>query len=150
MITGDKHCGQTVNFEFMEKELILFEERQYFRQNWMWWLVGYTFVVNITIILLGSGQKEDPSVRWTVAGLLGALMVPVNLLMYFQNLHTVITQKGISFRFRPYHFRYQYIPWSVVEKAWVRKYKPLTEFGGWGIRIAFRNRRAYNVSGNMG
>jgi hypothetical protein len=34
-------------------------------------------------------------------------------------------------------------------KCYVRKYKPLAEFGGWGLRFGVSG-KAYNISGNKG
>ena len=34
--------------------------------------------------------------------------------------------------------------------AYVRKYSPIAEFGGWGYRISFNGGPAYNIAGNMG
>jgi hypothetical protein len=36
-------------------------------------------------------------------------------------------------------------------KAYIRKYNPIKDYGGWGIRWgSFRKGNAYNMSGNMG
>ncbi|MBE9601319.1 hypothetical protein [Pedobacter sp. MC2016-24] len=38
-----------------------------------------------------------------------------------------------------------------MTKSFVRKYSPLTEYGGWGIRFGlFGQGNAFNVSGNEG
>ncbi|MCD6544585.1 MAG: hypothetical protein J7K34_08760 [Flavobacteriaceae bacterium] len=50
------------------------------------------------------------------------------------------------------------IAWSELSKCYVRKYSPISEFGGWGIRGVqrkgfwdFRKKgMAYNVKGDMG
>jgi len=36
-----------------------------------------------------------------------------------------------------------------VEAAEVRKYKPISEYGGWGLRYGFKG-KAYTVSGKTG
>ncbi|MBK8703741.1 MAG: hypothetical protein IPN33_08970 [Saprospiraceae bacterium] len=38
-----------------------------------------------------------------------------------------------------------------MAKVYVRQYKPIAEFGGWGLRYSMSGKgRALNVSGNMG
>jgi hypothetical protein len=39
--------------------------------------------------------------------------------------------------------------WEEIKSANIRTYKPLMEYGGWGIR-GFGNNRALNISGNKG
>jgi hypothetical protein len=36
-----------------------------------------------------------------------------------------------------------------IESFEVRTYRPVTEYGGWGIKGSSRN-KAYNISGNVG
>ncbi|MBK7477116.1 MAG: hypothetical protein IPI11_14350 [Haliscomenobacter sp.] len=63
-------------------------------------------------------------------------------------LATSITREGILIRFSPFVKRF--IPWEEVEKAYVRTYRPILEYGGWGIRFGAGGSRAYNISGNQG
>lgn len=43
------------------------------------------------------------------------------------------------------------IPLNNIANMYVRKYKPLREYGGWGLRMGlFGKGSAINVSGNMG
>ena len=37
-----------------------------------------------------------------------------------------------------------------MEQCYVRKYSPLREYGGWGVRGSFGKNKAYNVKGNQG
>ncbi len=64
-------------------------------------------------------------------------------------LYTTIDNQGISYRFFPFHFSWKKIKWSEVEAAEVRKYKPISEYGGWGLRYGFKG-KAYTVSGKTG
>ena len=52
-------------------------------------------------------------------------------------------------RFFPFHFREKHFAWEDISKAYVRRYSPLWEYGGWGIKYGFQG-KAYNVSGNEG
>jgi hypothetical protein len=64
-------------------------------------------------------------------------------------LNTEIYTDGIYVRFRPFHSKPRFYPWSEIAHCEVRKYKPLLEYGGWGIRKGFGG-TAFNVRGNMG
>ncbi len=75
---------------------------------------------------------------------------PVLLLFYSIKLKTLIDEKGIHYRFIPFHFSQKTILWSDMKICHVRQYSPIQEYGGWGYRFTFRNGRAYNIRGNKG
>ena len=77
------------------------------------------------------------------------LIAAVIVLISFTQLHTEIGDEGIAYRMQPFHRTWRRIPWEEIERAYVREYKPLREFGGWGVRIGV-NGKAYNVKGNQG
>jgi hypothetical protein len=64
-------------------------------------------------------------------------------------LHTRIDKDGIAYRFAPIHRKERFIKWSSIKVAYVRKYRPIAEYGGWGFRRG-RSGIAYNTSGKMG
>jgi len=39
--------------------------------------------------------------------------------------------------------------WNEITQSYVRKYNPITEYGGWGLRWGLKG-KAYNMSGNKG
>ena len=47
----------------------------------------------------------------------------------------------------PFHFKKHLIKLDEIEKIEALQYKPLGDYGGWGIRYGFKG-KAYNVSGN--
>jgi hypothetical protein len=69
-------------------------------------------------------------------------------------LNTRIDEKGIHYQFIPFHFKIKTIPWNIIEKAYVRKYDAITEYGGWGLKGGFfwnkSKGTAINVSGDLG
>jgi hypothetical protein len=65
-------------------------------------------------------------------------------------LRISIDEEAISYRFLPFHFKWHHIPWREIEAVYVRKYRPIYEFGGWGLRINLRGNRAYNVMVDKG
>ncbi|AUC23926.1 hypothetical protein BTO15_00635 [Polaribacter sejongensis] len=60
----------------------------------------------------------------------------------------------MHYQFFPLHFKVKTIPWNTISKAYVRKYQPISEFGGWGLRGGFffnkGKEKAVNVSGDIG
>lgn len=77
------------------------------------------------------------------------LFLLVFLLFAFAKLTTVIDKSGIAYKFFPFHFKFHQISWDKIENFEVVTYKPLKDYGGWGIRIG-RKGKAFNVSGNKG
>lgn len=77
-------------------------------------------------------------------------IVGVLLLFFFLRLETGIDETGVNYRFFPFHTSKRNIPWSDIEKCYTRKYNPIGEFGGWGVRVGFGRNKAYNVKGNRG
>jgi len=65
-------------------------------------------------------------------------------------LKTRIDESGIYYRFIPVHLRENKISWDDVAAIHVRKYSPIGEYGGWGMRYSMRHGRAYNISGSQG
>ncbi len=137
-----------------------FKETQRFNQ---WWLIALGVIVLLLVVFdfikefqqikNGTGSK---SVTALVLGIV--LILLVFLFISFLKLKSKIDEKGISYQFFPIHLKYKNITWSDLSKCYVRKYAPITEYGGWGIRgfglkglLGFRGRgKAYNIKGNMG
>ncbi len=56
---------------------------------------------------------------------------------------------GLTYRFAPFHFNATTISWKEVDQIIIRKYSPIKEYGGWGLRGMGKN-RAFNVSRDIG
>jgi hypothetical protein len=78
---------------------------------------------------------------------------------YFVTLTTIVDKDGIYVKLFPFHFKYKFFSWDNISSIYIRKYNPLIEFGGWGIRhrlkwrwkkIIFSKANAYSISGNTG
>ena len=84
------------------------------------------------------------------AGVLGvAVTVLVDVLLIKGGLETEVRGDGVHVRFFPFHLSFRKIPLENVVKVEARSYRPIREYGGWGIRCGRRG-RAYNMSGNLG
>ena len=127
----------------------VFSERQRFTQPWLWVLLiiclGLTLIepaqliINKeTITLSDLGLWIGPVVVTLVAVFLRSLL-----------LETEINENGVAYRFGPFHREPKRVNWNDLEKAYVRTYRPLSEYGGWGYRVGLSG-GAYNVKGNQG
>jgi len=62
-------------------------------------------------------------------------------------LETEVCESGVRVRLRPF-------PWISIRRENVVavravRYRPILNYGGWGIRLGYK-RRAYNARGNLG
>jgi len=119
-----------------------FQEEQGFDQVWIWALLGIELLV-LLIPLILTAQPW-----WTLLVCVGAMVLSMALLASFK-LNSRIDSSGVHYRMKPIHWKEQTIPWEEIDHIFVRKYSPILEYGGWGIRFG-RNGRAYNVKGNYG
>lgn len=120
-----------------------FHEKQYLRQWWVWVLMAG--VAGISIRNFFMMEVTSP-----VMFLPLVMVSAVVALLFFSNLDTTISEKGIEVKYFPFHLRPRLFAWDEIAKANVREYKPLIEYGGWGLRGLSPRNRAYNVSGNKG
>lgn len=136
----------------IEKQ-ILFTENQRFRQIWLWII----FIISVMMSLYSiidpavsgkrSGNPPIPDYSTILLVLLFSFIFPI--LFFFTELRIRITSDGIYVKFFPIHTRWLLFSPNEIEKFEKKKYQPLLEYGGWGIRFG-KNGKAYNVSGNMG
>ena len=123
-------------------DVAYFTEEQHFDQIWLWAILGIELlVVMIPLILTGQAWWSSIIAFLAIAlsmALLGSL-----------SLRTRIDEEGIHFKMKLFHWRERTIPWDDIEQIHVRKYSPLKEYGGWGMRYG-RQGWAYNVRGNYG
>jgi hypothetical protein len=135
-----------------------FHEQQQFRQPWVWLLL-LTITVCVcgifahgiyTQLYLGQAWGDRPmsDTALVVSASLSTLITAgLALLFYKLKLVTIVDPEGIHIRFFPLSNRI--IPFDNIESCKARTYKPIREYGGWGIRFS-RKGRAYNVSGDRG
>ena len=129
----------------MNKEL--FSESQRFRQSWMWLLI---ITINGLVSYKLYKQILQQTLNINTIFPIG-IMLLVTFLLISLRLDTLIKEDGIYVRFFPFHLKYKHYNWNNIKQLYVRKYNPISEYGGWGIRYGlFGKGMAYNVSGNMG
>ena len=136
----------------MSETNYLFKENQYFRQWWLWII----FLMVFSVFLIGIYQQKIRGVPFgdkpmSDSGLILAtlLYALVMLVFYRMGITTLIDEKGIYIRFFPFHLKYKFFEWNEIEKAYIRTYQPIREYGGWGLKGGSMG-LAYNVSGDKG
>lgn len=120
-----------------------FTEKQYFKQKWLWLMLFG--IMAISVLPLINVAKTDP---------LGVAIsvIPILLIMslfFFMNLKTTINQKSINIQFYPFIRKPKVFLWDEIENIELTKYKPLVEYGGYGIR-GLGDNKAYNIQGDIG
>lgn len=131
----------------MNKET-LFTEKQRFTQWWIWAIILIACVIpawemHSAVINYQIGILNPASYVGLVT------IVLVMILILSAKLEMEISDVGITVRFIPFIWRGKSYSWDLIDKAYLREYKPIGEFGGWGIRGIGKN-RALNISGNKG
>jgi hypothetical protein len=138
----------------------IFHEVQKFRQTWLWIIlllfclpaVAIPAYAMIRQLIIGEpwGNRPMSSTGLLVTGLLSILSCAMlTLLFRTLQLVTEVRRDGLFIRFYPFHRSFRQVPLERVVRHTVVTYKPLRNYGGYGIRYGLSG-KAYNVSGNRG
>lgn len=119
----------------------IFEERQRFNQWWLW--LGMIALVGIFIY-----QRYPIEFNREFIISFGVLALVVIFLLSIR-LSTRIDEQGIHIKMFPFHLKTVHYTWPELYSAEVVEYSPITEYGGWGLRIS-RKGKAFSVKGNKG
>jgi hypothetical protein len=131
----------------------IFFEEQKFAQLWLHLVLIISFMIPLVMItielLQTNGENNDTQMNLFV--LIGTFILIYSIILSMK-LKFRIDEKGIYYRFIPFHFSDRFLSWNEISKAYIRKYNAIYEYGGWGLRMVFfrKKGRAINVSGNIG
>ncbi|SFL50858.1 hypothetical protein SAMN04487950_4059 [Halogranum rubrum] len=114
-------------------DTVSFREVQRFRQPWLWALLAFVGVVSV----VAGGP-----IGVIVAGVIVAFV-------WSLKLETEVRADGLYVKFAPLHRSFRHVAWADVDSVEAVTYRPLREYGGWGIRFR-QGGLAYNVSGSEG
>lgn len=120
-----------------------FKEEQKFRSVWIYFILAVTSIV---ILWLARNDYDLKPLHLTI------VLSPILIVIYlveFSKLFTSISKDGISYRFKPYQRSTKFIPWDEIKSIEVKKYNPIRDYGGWGVRVG-KAGKGYNTRGNMG
>lgn len=126
----------------------LFSENQRFSKWFRWPIL-------LLIVWLAYSQWDFLSVEerfkswknWEI------VVVPMVLFVLFSilQLKTHISKEGVSVQFLPFHWKPKLYSWDSISTIEIRKYSPIQEYGGWGIKYGWGGQGiSYTVSGSIG
>jgi hypothetical protein len=137
---------------------VKFREVQRFRQKWLW--IAIVVVLLGLIISFGYGMIEqlvfgrpwgNRPMSDTALAIVGPFMILMGIgiswLFLKLKLLVEVREDGVYIHFVP--LARQTVPFGDIVGCEVRTYRPLREYGGWGVKYG-RGGKAYNVSGNRG
>jgi hypothetical protein len=137
---------------------VSFQEIQKFRQRLLWIFLLLIDILALIFfgygifkqLVLGQawGSRPLSDIALVIVGSFFILLLAVlTYIFYTMKLITEVRNEGLTLRFHP--LTHQIIPYEHIKTCEVRKYHPIREYGGWGIRYG-RKGKAYNVSGTLG
>lgn len=134
---------------------ILFKERQGFKQWWLWMILIFINGFSVWVLIKKYFHKQpfgDTDYHtYSGAEIPIVVVVLVTILFLITKLETVIQTDKIEVRLFPFQLSFKQYPSNTIKSAFVRTYKPLAEYGGWGMRIdLFGKGEALNVYGDQG
>lgn len=135
---------------------IAFREVQRFKQPWLWALIllasGFAWFTFIWELYTSLSPEGEGGQVW-FAGII-ALLLGLGLPALFSSAKLVVEVRrdGLYYRYHPFHRNTHRIACVEIRAAEARTYRPIAEYGGWGIRGGWRrgSGKAYNVYGSEG
>ena len=123
---------------------------------WLRVLVGLSmiWIVPLSIVELvkeSSGQGSS-EVLAVILLIVAGVVLPIGIggLFWVLKLETEVRPDGLYIRYFPFHIHFKRFSTDDLSEYYARTYRPIWEYGGWGIRYSFGKGKAYNVSGNKG
>jgi hypothetical protein len=135
---------------------LLFKEEQRFNRPVFLVVVSVAFGVPsffVTQELISSIEQNSNEILSLGLVLAVLLFAGVALIFLFtkNRMLTEITPSYVQFKFPPFVRKWKRFEKTEIEKFEVRKYKPIREYGGWGVRPKWKKKdMAYSISGNIG
>jgi hypothetical protein len=140
----------------------LFKEEQKFTNPVLWVFIALVFTMALapeTITLVKHLYFEKPvdveTNRITSLVILIVLLIImfIGVVILFKKIKLVLEVKtdGLYYSYPPFIRKSQSILKKEIDNILVRKYKPIREFSGWGIKYGWAGAgRAYTIRGNVG
>ena len=126
-----------------------FVEEQRFRQPWIWAVVVFGAIAGwLPLVLLLAGDPDEDTPLWLAWLLALGIGIGLPVLFATARLRVEVGAGAVTIRYRPLTTRT--IDFARVTDARAVDYRPVREYGGWGIKGWSRRKVAYNVSGSRG
>ncbi len=137
-----------------ETELIYREEQRF--GLWLRWLIVASMALAVPFSIFSltkiPSEQGSPDILPILTLIIAGIFVPIAIAVLFLllKLETEVRLDGLYIRFFPAHIHFKRFGLEDLSEYYAREYKPIREYGGWGIRCSLKKGRAYNVSGNQG
>ena len=132
---------------------MIMEEQQRFESPWIWVpVIGFAVIFCFFIVRSAIGNFSGLTPNPLFGSILvGSLCIPllIIILLWKSSFTVGVYSNEIRFRLKPFHFSDQLIPISKIKEVEVISFRPLRDFGGYGIRYG-QGGKAYIVSGGKG
>lgn len=113
-------------------------------------MLGCVVFAVVILILQAADPPHFPSQTLVLLWLIWAVVTLIDgTLAFGLKLVTEIHPDGICVFFGPLGFPSKRFDWSEIVRLYPRTYRPIAEYGGWGIRWG-KSGTAYNLRGNQG
>jgi len=129
-----------------------YQDSQTRKEWWMWalaiGLAALAWAFFVQQIVLGRDVATRPApdiVVWAILVLVG---VGLPTLVALLRLTVEVDDQELRCTYRPFFTRR--IPLDSIQRVEARTYRPILEYGGWGIRWWPRHGWAYTLAGNQG
>jgi len=139
-----------------EGDKLFFREQQKFSPL-LRWFVYITMGLAVLLCFFAlkkefSGQSPPDTQEIILAVLVGAgVPIGISVIFVLLKMETEVRPDGLYIRYFPFHIHFKKFPPDDILECHARQYKPIREYGGWGIRCGFAGKgKAYNVSGDKG
>ena len=135
-----------------DNEQVFFREEQSFRQRWVWAIVllpllSVTSALVWLVLFKPPGSVPPQLLRSLDA--ISLVLLAIALWLYKLRLVTEVRAGCLVLHFQ-WLWRRRWIPFTDIQSYNVVTYRPIAEYGGWGIRYGAAGDKAYNVSGTRG
>jgi len=151
--------GRDLGSQLEEEMSVLFREEQKL-PAWSIWLVTAALVGAIAAFGLGMHHQLVQGKPWgnkpmsdSMLKISATFVILASFASWFMvakaKLVTEVRRDGLHVRFFPFHLKYRVFPWAGIKSMEAVTYRPLLDYGGWGIRYG-RKGRAWNARGNRG
>jgi len=130
----------------------LYYEEQRLRQWWVWVIIlivaGLGWWGFIEQIIGGRPFGSKPAPDWVlwIIFLFCGVLTPLGL--YLARLIVIVVPDEVRIRWIP--FGKKIVRMADIESCEARVYRPIREYGGWGVRWAGRRGTAWNAHGDRG
>ena len=124
--------------------MVRFREEQSFRQTWVFWAVAGSAAVCAAILWAAADRQPPAMTVWPPMAITSALL----LWLMTMRLVTEVRDDCLRVKFE-WLWPERRIPYADIVKATATTYRPILDYGGWGVR-GFPQVRAFNVRGSRG